>query len=313
MLSLIRRSLVWSVLIVFAVAGWAKELTNQFKLNNGDSYTGYAAAITDDGLVVRLEKGGFSPLVPWGRLSQETLVELANDTNATKFAIPFIEKSVDEKQRERAQKKEVRLKDVPRVDLPDGKQKFLPSLGTPIGFLILISLYLANLYAAVEIARFRSRPVFVVVGVSMLFPVLGPLLYLFVPDEASDDEGLDHSAQPAVGAVEEKKATPGALGVAGHGKVAVVDGGPQTFKRSDTTFDRRFFETKFSGFFRMVASDGDKDKVLVFRTPKADYIARRISRISATEIHIQMLQGATEVGVPFTSISEVILRHKDAK
>lgn len=302
-------------LFLVTVTGWGVD----FKLTNGDFYTGYAASITDDGLVVRLEKGGFSPRVGWGGLSQETLKEIANSTNAlgAKFASPFIDKTQDERQSERAAKKMVTVKDVPRVQLPTGKQKFLPALGTPVGLLILLALYLANLYAAAEIARFRSRPVFVVVGVSMLFPIVGPILYLIVPDDSSGGESTEGSGAVASvvtpTAVEEKKPAPGALGVAGHGKAAAVDHGPQVFKRTDTTFDRRFFETKLSGFFRIVPTDGDRDKVLVFRTPKVDYTARRISRITATEIHLQMLQGSTEVGVQFDSIIELTIRHKDAK
>ncbi len=301
----------WSL---FTVAGWGAE----FKLTNGDFYSGYPASITDDGLVVRLEKGGFSPRVGWGRLTQETLKEIANGTNAlgAKFAIPFIDKTPEERQSERAEKKQVTVKEVPRVDLPTGKLKFLPALGTQLGLLILIALYLANLYAAVEIAKFRSRPIPIVLGVSMLFPVLGPILYLLVPDDSSggdSSEGSGSSASAVSSTAEEKKPAPGALGVVGHGKAVHVDQGPQVFKRGETTFDRRFFETKLSGFFRMVPTDGDRDKVLVFRTPKADYVARRISRITATEIHLQMLQGSTEVGVQFDSIIELTVRHKDAK
>jgi len=39
---------------------------------------------------------------------------------------------------------------------------------------------------------------------------------------------------------------------------------------------------------------------------------RRISRISATEIHLQTKQGA-EVGVPFSEIAEVAVKPKSAK
>jgi hypothetical protein len=53
--------------------------------------------------------------------------------------------------------------------------------------------------------------------------------------------------------------------------------------------------------------------VLVVRTAKQEYIARRISRISSSEVHLQLLRGNTEAGVPFGEISEVLVRHKDAK
>jgi hypothetical protein len=83
------------------------------------------------------------------------------------------------------------------------------------------------------------------------------------------------------------------------------------FKRTEVTMDRRFFETKFAGFFRMVPEN--PDMVLAVRTAKQEYVARRISRISSNEVHLQLLRGNTEVGVPFGEISEVQVRHKDAK
>jgi hypothetical protein len=89
------------------------------------------------------------------------------------------------------------------------------------------------------------------------------------------------------------------------------DSTAQTYKRTEVTMDRRFFETKFAGYFRMVPEN--PDMVLVVRTAKQEYVARRISRISSSEVHLQLLRGNTEVGVPFGEISEVLVRHKDAK
>jgi hypothetical protein len=41
-------------------------------------------------------------------------------------------------------------------------------------------------------------------------------------------------------------------------------------------------------------------------------VAKRISRISSNEMHVQVLSGG-EVTVPFAEITSVTLRHKDAK
>jgi hypothetical protein len=84
------------------------------------------------------------------------------------------------------------------------------------------------------------------------------------------------------------------------------------FKRGEYTFNRRFIETQFSGFFRIVPSEAEKDMVLVIRTPKQEYIARRISRISASEMFVQPVQAAAkEVSVGFGEIAEIQIRHKD--
>jgi hypothetical protein len=101
-------------------------------------------------------------------------------------------------------------------------------------------------------------------------------------------------------------------------KVAAAKGGGESraearvFKRGDYTFNRRFIETQFSGFFRIVPSEAEKDMVLVIKTPRQDYIARRISRISASEMFIQPVQAsAKELSVTFGEIAEVQIRHKD--
>jgi hypothetical protein len=86
----------------------------------------------------------------------------------------------------------------------------------------------------------------------------------------------------------------------------------QVYTKANTTFERRFFETKFSGFFRLVPSDQEKDLVIVIKTPKQEVVATRISRISATEFHLQSKSGA-EVSVPFSEIAEVSVKPKSAK
>jgi hypothetical protein len=85
----------------------------------------------------------------------------------------------------------------------------------------------------------------------------------------------------------------------------------QAYKRGEFTFNRRFFESKFPGFFRIVQSEADKDLVLVVRSGRTEHTAKRISRISSNEMHLQLLRGG-ETSVPFAEISEVLVRHKDA-
>ena len=87
------------------------------------------------------------------------------------------------------------------------------------------------------------------------------------------------------------------------------------FNRGDYTFNRRFIETQFSGFFRIVATEADKDLVLVVRTPKQQYVGKRISRISANDMYLQLVQGGgtQEVNVGFGEIAQITVRHKDEK
>jgi ribosomal protein S18 acetylase RimI-like enzyme len=104
------------------------------------------------------------------------------------------------------------------------------------------------------------------------------------------------------------------LGLASQGG-GKASGNPvynQVYTRANTTFERRFFETKFTGFFRLVPSDQEKDLVIAVKTAKQEILGVRISRISATEVHFQTKQGA-EVGVPFGEIAEVAVKPKSAK
>ena len=88
---------------------------------------------------------------------------------------------------------------------------------------------------------------------------------------------------------------------------------PKIFNRGEYTFNRRFIETQFAGFFRVVPSEADKDLLLVFKTPKQQYIGRRISRISSNELFLQLQQGGgtKEVSIGFTEIAQIQIRHKD--
>jgi hypothetical protein len=186
---------------------------------------------------------------------------------------------------------------------------------TPAGFMVLGIFFFANLYAAFHIAKFRGRPIPLVVGTSVILPVIGPIIFLAMPstDAVTPPPVEAPAASNEVVSAEAKVAgMQSSLGLAAHQK-----GGPkqdaqqQVYKRTEVTMDRRFFETKFAGYFRMVPEN--PDMVLVVKTAKQEYVARRISRISSNEVHLQLLRGNTEVGVPFGEISEVLVRHKDGK
>ena len=320
------------VLVALLLSGLAAESARagEFKLMDGTTIYGDVSTFNEDGVVFRLRTGGFSERYSWSKFAQDSLKELAQDPKGKDFAEPFIEIPPDE--RPRPQPKPVVLKEVTRVELPPGRTTFFSSFTAPMGLLILVVLYVGNLLAAYEIARFRNRPVAVVCGLSALVPLVGPLVFLASPtleDQAEEETGEPppvEEAGPAMAAAGSPSGSTsrslGKVGVpppmSGTGlKVAAVKGGEaraesRSFKRGEYTFNRRFIETQFSGFFRIVPSEAEKDMVLVVRTPKQEYIARRISRISASEMHIQPVQAAAkEISVTFGEIAEIQIRHKD--
>ena len=294
----------------------------EFKLSNGDVLRGEAAAFNDEGLVVRLDIGGFSQRVPWGKFTQETLKSLEDNAQAKPFVEPYIEVPLEVKeQAAKEKKKDIVVKDPPQVPLAPGTS-FFAALANPVGYFILGVVYLANLFAGLEIARWRGRPVGLVVGLSAIAPFFGPLLFALLPgshvqaETAPEPPPLPDATAP-VNPMAHAGAGQSSLGLAqqaGHGAAAGANNPvyTQVYNRSNTTFDRRFFETKFTGFFRVVPAEPEKSLMIVVKAAKAEYRAIRISRISANEIHFQVQTGA-EVSVPFSEMIEVSVKPKGAK
>jgi len=297
--------MIWAVQSLLSAA--------EFKLTNGDVIRGEPASVDAEGIVIRREIGGFSERISWARLTQDSLKILLEDPQAKKFAEPFIEVPIEIK-KEKEKKKEIVIREPPRPERPVQKS-FFAGLLTPAGFMVLGIIFFANLYTAFHIAKFRGRPVALVVGTSVILPVIGPIIFLSMPSTDAVAPPPTEAAPVNTDVVSAEAKVSGmqsSLGLAAHQK-----GGPkqdnqaQVYKRTEVTMDRRFFETKFAGYFRMVPEN--PDMVLVVKTAKQEYVARRISRISSNEVHLQLLRGNTEVGVPFGEISEVMVRHKDAK
>ena len=295
----------------------------EYKLSNGDVYTGQAASFNDDGIIVRLDLGGFSPRVPWGKLSQETLKQLVEVPEAKEFAEPYIEIPIEVKERQREAKKEIRVTDPPKVAHNTERIGFFAAMANPLGFGLLGIIYIANLWAAVQIARWKARPIALVVGVSAIAPILGPILFSLIPpaDYVPAEAAPEEAPAAETGVNPMQQALPSgmqasSLGLAGGGaaapKAAANPAYSQVYSRTNTTFDRRFFETKFTGFFRVAPAEPEKDLVIVVKTPKQEYVATRVSRISASEIHLQMQRG-NEASVVFGEITEVSVRPKGAK
>jgi hypothetical protein len=306
---------VLRLLLLISIGLWHLAAVGaEYRLNNNDIIRGEAVSFNDDGLVVRLEIGGYSPRISWSKLTQETLKELAKNPEAAVFVEPFIDEPPVPK--EKQVKKEIVLKPVPRVDRVE-KAGLLAFLVTPAGLAIALVLLLANLYAAYEIARFRNRPPGLVCGLALIFPVLAPALFLALPTAPESEADLAGS-EPVPETSTVGKATTGSLAKTpmasglslAHGEKAVAATlGPQIYKRGEFTFNRRFMETKFANFFRMVQGE---EFVLVVRAGRDEYVAKRISRITSNDMHLQLIRGG-EVSVAFADVNEVQVRPNDGK
>ncbi|MGZ8938043.1 MAG: hypothetical protein ACXW32_02400 [Limisphaerales bacterium] len=293
----------------------------EYKLTNGDIFAGQAASFNDDGLIVRLDLGGFSPRVPWGKLTQETLKELMDVPEAREFVEPYIEVPIEVIQAQRQKQREIRITEPEKVPHSESRIGFFAAMANPLGFALFGALYLANLYAAAQIARFKGRPVALVVGVSAVLPVIGPILFALLPSlgQAAVEAPVEAAPAPETNPMQQNLPAgmqASTLGLAGGGaqagKAAANPAYAQVYNRTNSTFDRRFFETKFTGFFRVSPAEPEKDLVIVVKTPKQEIMAARVSRISANEVHFQLQRGA-EASVAFGEITEVSVRPKGAK
>lgn len=286
----------------------------QFRLMNGDIYRGVIASAAEDGVVFRLDEGGFSPRVDYARFTDETLKDLSEMPKLRKFVDPFLSLAAEEKVIQEA--KQITVRQPPRLERPQVKAGWLSALTSPNGLFLLGALFLANLYAGWAVAHYRHRPVALVCGLSAILPVLAPVIFLAlhksVPPVVHEVPVETGPVAMAPGADSSGGARVTSLGTVKSSGGGASDLTPKLFKRGETTFNRRFFETQFPTFFRVVASEADKDMVLGVSAGPKSCVASRISRISSNEVHFKTTTGG-EISVDFAQISEVSVRHKDAK
>lgn len=329
-----RFCILFSLTVCGLIAGIARGET--YKLANGQELVGemLVTSANDLGVQIKVGEGNYQK-VSWSDFSQDEIKRFARNPKLQPFVEPFIEISSEEriKKTEPNLKPPLRLQQPPRQSLPGA----LFSSG--LGFFILFVLFAANVYAGYEVAIFRARPVLLVCGVAAVLPIAGPIIFLSLPTQLRPGE--EPVAVPAEGAAV------AAAGGAVAGAVAApaaddavnpmqadgaahptglrlahveTDKGPSlppttTYQRGQYTFNRRFIETKFPGFFGVVRRDADKDMVLVIKCARGEYTGQRISRIASNDLHLQVQRGpaSEEVLIPFQEIQQVQVKHKDAK
>jgi hypothetical protein len=291
-----------------------------FQLADGSSISGTVISSNEKGVTIKKDDGTYtSPPLEWDKFTQDQLKAfLSNSKVNPVYVDAYIDITDDEAVAKRA---EVTIQPVRRLDRPTGKSLIGALFSSPVGIFAMLALYAANIFAAYEIAIFRAREKGLVCGVSAIAPLIGPIIFLsmankpaekqHVPEEVIAAQSQKFSVQEEKPA-EEAQSNAGGLHIAHNPGGAAAGGAPETqvFGRDKFMFNRRFFETKFSGFFGMVRRADEKEMVLLFKTGRAEHVGDRITRISANELHLQSANG--EVMIPFAEIKEVQLKHKDA-
>jgi hypothetical protein len=316
---------------LLAVAAYAESFT----LANGATLTGELLAGSENDVGVQIKVGdGKYERVPWANFSQDDLKKFTKVQKLEKLVEPFIEITQEDK----IKKTEVNIKQPPRLERPVPQSLVGALFSSGLGLFVLLVLYAANIYAGYEVSIFRARPTALVCGVSAVLPLIGPIIFLSLPTQVAPAEETWESAPAAAAETAATDAAnpmladgaehPTGLRLAGTGpsdavKVGHFEGGEDkpaippttTYQRGQFTFNRRFFETKFPGFFGVIRRDADRDMVLVIKSSRGEYRGQRISRIAANDLHLQVQRGhaSEEVMIPFVEIQEIRLKHKDAK
>ena len=292
-----------------------------FTLNNGEVLDGEAIAPNAQGFIVKRPDGSLSPRVAWTNVTENTLKEFVKNPKIKPFVEPFVETEEPELVKKRV---EIKPKPVPRLDRPDPKAGIGALFSSPLSLTLFLILYAANIYAAYEIAVFRNYPPGLVCGISAVAPVLGPVVFLCVPtrlqkthEELAAESMAAHlsEAEEHAFAQAQAQAAPVAAGQEIHGAVPDKKQTQITsYQRGQTTFNRRFFETKFAGYLRMVPGDEERSKEIFIRSARGEHVGHRLSRIMANEVYLQVNKGGTtaDIIIPFTEIYEVQVRPRQS-
>ncbi len=305
----------------------------KFKLKDGTEISGEVTGPNGLGVLFRYDegeqKGRFSRRYKWEEFSQDTLKEFLQDNRVKNFVGVLIEIKPedlsalqDEALPERKARPPLELKPVPKAVREHGDATFFGAIFSGTGLLLALVMYGANLFAAYEIAYFRNYHFAIVCGVAAVVPLIGPTVFLCLPTRSKHAEVEDTGPLPgdtadvmAAGTEgEEEEAEAAPVYVEPVPAVAQIPA-TQVFKRGEVAINRRFIETKFAPFFRVILGDNEKDLRLVIKSSKGEFVGNRVSKVTQTDLSLQITNDAgasVEETFPITDIFEIQIRHKDA-
>ena len=302
----------------------------EISLTNGDIIEGTVADVDQNGIVVRRDIGGFAQRANWMQLTQKSLkkirrlgqVDPKRYRGAAAYAEPFIEPDESEMERNLLPGP---VKGLVPPALPSSVEvsSKVAAFGSVGGLGLLVAIALASMMAGLGVAAFRESNAILAAGVSLFLPVIGPILFLVKPkveyeDEYDEDEEYEYEeAEAPAGAT---MTDTGGGAVAGMipkaKKMSFAQAGPrkaglkpQSWTRGDTQFDRSFFQNNFPNYFKTVLGATERGLVLALKTGKREYVGQRITRISGTDVHMELLNGK-EQKISFSEIGTVDLRPK---
>jgi hypothetical protein len=330
---------MFGVVLALWICGGFAALGADYSLADGSTVSGEVVSADNNGVVFKTGPDTYSEKMPWTKFSQNGLKELAQNPKAQPFATPFIEPAPSQ-----TAPPPIHLNNVPRLTQPAGGSLFGALFTSSVGVVMILLIYAANIFAGFEIATFRERPVGIGIALAAAVPIIGPIILLSMPrppppppteeeiaaaaapvEQEPQRFTVPHAAAPAPSpSMPASRPAPAAPIPMPQEHIQIIAGGfsgepppkessqTQVFQRGQFMFNRRFFETKFPGFFAIARPEADRGKTLLVKTPGALLTVERISRISANEIHFEVVQGGEwqEIMVPFADIQQIQLKQK---
>ena len=272
-------------------------------LTDGSSFSGEIVKSDDNGIMLHCDGDVYTNL-PWSRFSQQSLKDLGQNPKLAGYVEPFIEPT----ESRHAPPPEIKINPVTRLQLAANPSVIGGFVKSSVGLVMLILLYIANLYAAFEVALVRNRPLFQVLGVSAVLPIIGPGIYVYLPVV------LDKPAEEVVPAGEGAPAEKIAVKPGGETDIEVEAASAssqpkkteaQVYARGKFTFNKRFVETKFAGFIGAPKGDGLKFSMTLKTTTEA-FTVERIAQTGAGEVILETKERG-QVTVSYADIQEIKL------
>ncbi len=297
-----------------------------YPLKAGGAIEGSPLNFNEQGVNFQASDGSIVQRQPYDNFTQDGLKQLLKDAPHDEDKA-FVEARITDIAQEKVKQREITLNPVPRIERPTTNTGLFAAFGSPVCLFLMLLIYAANIYAGYEVSVYRNTPPVPVCVISAVAPVLGPIVMLSLkkaPVFADSRPVTTTTETSAIAEIAEVVSPGGGLAQDASGSVGTnveASGAgpaqklpePVVFRRGEFSFNRRFFETKMPGFFRVVPSEKDKDLVLFVSCVRGDFVGRRISRIGQNDMDLEVFKDnvtANEM-VPFTEIKEVQIRHKD--
>ncbi len=312
----------------------ASATAGTYKFTDGTQIVGDPISLTENGVVFKEADDTVLPRCTWDKLTPDAVKTLYAEVKTPRDRA-LLQPFVDILPEDAPKVKDLVVKPVATPERPTQRLGIFAMFASSLGLMIVLILYGANLFAAYHVAIYRGHPVTRVCGLAAVpfFGVLSPIIFIGMRAKALPPETLESSPPPPAepGAPTPQPAATASRAAAAPGRAPISMPGVESaaapeappppaalpaaivFARGEYSFNRRFFETKFPGFFRAIRAETEKDLVMVLKTSRGDFVGRRITRITPNELYLQVFNNnvTADEMVPFIEVMEVQIRHKD--